>query len=84
MEFNFQRHRVDKIARTELMAELLRVAHVRDLVEFGKREFSELASVSSTSVIREFGSWSKAIDWLRNELAQQGEGSAKKASRLFH
>ena len=83
MEFNFQRHRIDKIARTELMAELLRVANARDLVEFGKREFSELASVSSASVIREFGSWSKAIDWLRSELAQQGKILQKKHRGYF-
>ena len=83
MEFNFQRHRIDKIASTELMAELLRVANARDLVEFGKREFSEFATVSSASVIREFGSWSKAIDWLRSELAQQGKVLQKKHRGYF-
>lgn len=83
MEFTFQRHRIDKIARTKLMAELLRVANARDLVEFGKREFSELASVSAASVIREFGGWSKAIDWLRSELAQQGKVLQKKHRGYF-
>ncbi|MEK7206537.1 MAG: hypothetical protein AAB134_01460, partial [Pseudomonadota bacterium] len=83
MEFQFQRHRIDKISRTELMAELLRVANARDLVEFGKREFSELASVSPASVIREFGSWNKAIDWLRKELTQQGKALQKKHRGYF-
>jgi hypothetical protein len=79
----FQRQLIDKIARAELMAELLRVANARDLVEFGKREFSELASVCAASVIREFGSWSKAIDWLRSELAQQGKALQKKNRGYF-
>lgn len=83
MEFQFQRHRVDKIPRSKLIAELVRVAHALSLVEFGKREFNETASVSSASVIREFGSWNNAIDCLRSELAQEGKTLQKKHRGYF-
>lgn len=72
MEYRFERHRIDKIPRDRLVAELVRVARERDYVTFGKREFDELATVSSNSVMREFGSWVNAIDFLSLELEKLG------------
>ena len=83
MDFLFQRHRIDKLPRTKLIAELVRIALARNLEEFGKREFDQAAEVSSASVIREFGTWSKAIDQLRRELATQGKTLRKKHRGYF-
>jgi hypothetical protein len=73
MNFEFQRHRIDKITRAQLLDELQRVAIARNLEEFGKREFNLSAQVHSSTVRREFGSWANAMECLRQELKLQGK-----------
>jgi 5-methylcytosine-specific restriction endonuclease McrA len=83
MDFKYQRNRIDKLPHSKLVAELVRVALAHGLEEFGKREFDETARVSSSSVVREFGTWSKAIEHLRQELTQQGKTLRKKHRGYF-
>jgi HNH endonuclease/Homing endonuclease associated repeat len=83
MEYTLERHRTDKLPRTTLVAELLRVAELCQFVEFGKREFDAFAVVSAQSVIREFGAWSSAIAHLRNQLAEKGKSLQKKRRGYF-
>ena len=83
MNLQFHRHRIDKLPRSKMMAELVRVALARNLEAFGKREFDELATLSSASVIREFGTWAEAIEQLRRELVVQGKALRPKHRGYF-
>jgi hypothetical protein len=48
------------------------VAELRGFVEFGKREFDDIAPISSSTAVRAFGTWSKAMEALRGTLRQRG------------
>src|SRR5712692_5946184 len=72
MTFQFERARIDKIPRKALLAELERVAEHQDFVEFGKRDFDKEARVGSSTVVRTFGAWSKAMEVLRGRLRRRG------------
>jgi hypothetical protein len=72
MAFQFERTRIDKIPTETVLAELERVAELRGFVAFGKREFSEAATLSSSTVVRTFGSWSNALETLRTALRKRG------------
>ena len=72
MEFQFERTRIDKIPIETVLAQLARVAELRGFVEFGKREFDDIAPISSSTAVRAFGTWSKAMEALRDTLRQRG------------
>ena len=71
MEFQFDRHRIDKIPRSEIISELGKAAEHFQYTEFTKREFNEISSISASTVQREFGSWSRAIAAIRENLAKK-------------
>ena len=68
MEYKFKRTRIDKFSREKLINELEKTAKHFDYIEFGKRDFAQVANMSAGPVIKEFGSWSGAIDFLREHL----------------
>ena len=72
MAFEFKRTRIDKIPREALLAELERVAEHQEFVEFGERDFDREARVGSSTVVRTFGAWSKAMEALRGRLRRRG------------
>lgn len=72
MTFQFERTRIDKIPREAVLAELERVAEHLGFVEFGKRDFDKEARVGSSTVVRTFGGWPKAMAALRSTLRRRG------------
>jgi HNH endonuclease/Homing endonuclease associated repeat len=74
MHFEFERTRIDKIPMDRVLAELKRVAEARDFIEFGKRDFdaSTATGISASTVVRTYGSWSKAMASLRSALQEHG------------
>lgn len=73
MRLEFERTRIDKIPQDRVLAELKRVAEARDFVEFGKRDFDATATgISASTVVRTYGSWSKAMKSLRSALQENG------------
>lgn len=71
MDFQFQRHRVDRIPKDKIISELENVAKKFEYREFTCKEFSSSASIKHHAVLREFGDWSKAMDFLRAVLSKQ-------------
>lgn len=72
MTFQFKRNRTDKLSREKIISELEIVAEKTNYFEFGKRDFNKLSKISVTSVVREFGSWSNALSFLRVRLNEKG------------
>src|SRR5262245_23037471 len=72
MEFQFECTRIDKIPIETALTQLERVAELRGFVEFGKCEFDATAPISSSTAVRAFGTWSKAMEALRDTLRQRG------------
>jgi 5-methylcytosine-specific restriction endonuclease McrA len=68
MAFEFNRSRIDKLKLDAVLRELERVAELKGFVEFGKREFDKAAGMSSSTVVRTFGTWSKGVAALRARL----------------
>jgi Homing endonuclease associated repeat/HNH endonuclease len=74
MHFELERTRIDKIPQDRVLDELKRVAEAQGYVEFGKRHFdaSNATGISASTVVRTYGSWSKAIASLRLALQEHG------------
>jgi hypothetical protein len=74
MHSDFERTRIDKIPLDRVLTELKRVAEARGYVEFGKRDFdaSTATGISASTVVRTYGSWSKAMISLRSALQEYG------------
>lgn len=70
-DFQFQRHRVDRIPRDKIISEMEHVAKKFDCREFTCKEFSSVASIKHQAVLREFGDWAKAMEFLRTYLANK-------------
>ena len=68
MDYKFQRTRIDKISRDKILLELEKAARAFNYSEFGKRDFNKVASISSSTVKREFDTWRKALQALRDYL----------------
>lgn len=73
MEFQLERTRIDKIPRSKIDAELERASVHFEYIEFTKRQFDEFAEISTNTVVREYGSRSKAISSLRETLKAKGK-----------
>jgi hypothetical protein len=71
--FKFDRHRIDKIHRDRVIAELLKVAEANQYFEFQLKDFEALANISKHPVIATFGSWPAALQELRELLRLQGK-----------
>jgi hypothetical protein len=71
--FRFERHRIDKILRERVIAQLLKVAEATQYHEFRQKDFEALADISRHPVIATFGSWPAALHELREILRLQGK-----------
>ncbi|MHC4454042.1 MAG: homing endonuclease associated repeat-containing protein [Planctomycetota bacterium] len=62
MKFSLDRHRIDKIPRDDMVAELKRVAEVYEFRRFSGWEIDKVSNLCKRSaVINEFSSWDKAL-----------------------
>lgn len=71
-KFEFKRHQISKIPRIKVIAELEKVAKHFNYSDFRQDDFDEIAEVSSCKVYREFGSWEKALEFLKKCLKKKG------------
>lgn len=71
-EFKYQRFRVDKIPKENILNELEKAAKHYDYKVFSWRKFDQIASISHNLVKREYGSWKNGLDALRKHLQQKG------------
>lgn len=72
MEYKFQRQRTDKISREEIIEELKMVAKHFGFKDYKRRDFDKISKISGNTVIREFGTWEKALGFLKSLLQSQG------------
>lgn len=73
MDFKFQRHRLNKMPESKILEELEKAAKHFNYIEFGRRDFGKIASISSSTVIRHYdGSWTKGLKALKKHLQQKG------------
>jgi len=68
MKFKFQRHRIDKLSKENMLGELEKASKIFNYTEFGWRDFNKVADISANPVKKEFGSWKKALECLRAHL----------------
>lgn len=71
-KFKFERSRISKIPREKVIAELEKVAKHFNYYDFKRDDFDKIASISSSKVYKEFGSWEKALEFLKNYLKERG------------
>jgi hypothetical protein len=71
MDFKLTRHRTDKISREKILEELVAVAKKCNLEKFGKRDFNKIGKLTSGTVVREFGTWTNAIEVLSKHLKEK-------------
>jgi hypothetical protein len=71
-EFVFDRFQNTKIPREKILQELERIAKIYDYTEFRGSDFEKHATMSRYAVIRDFGSWKKGIQALRQKLKESG------------
>jgi hypothetical protein len=83
MKFQLERARIDKIPRSKIDAELEKAADHFEFIEFTKRQFDEFAEISAITVVREYGSWSKAISTLRETLKANGKALHARRKAYF-
>ncbi len=70
--FEFGRKQISKIPREKIIEELERVAKHFDYLDFKEDDFSKVSDISYFTVIREFGTWEKAIQFLDDYLKKKG------------
>lgn len=62
-QFTFERRKISKIPRAEMIKELKWVAEFYNFVRFTRHDFDKVArTCKGSAVLAEFGSWQKAID----------------------
>lgn len=73
MDFKFQRKQINEFSDEKIMSELENAAKYFNYIEFGRRDFDKVATISSTTVRNHFdGSWIKALEALKKSLQQKG------------
>jgi hypothetical protein len=72
MDYKFQRKRLNEISETKILDELEKAAKHFNYIEFGYREFSEVADVSGGLVKKRYGGWKKGLEALRKRLQKKG------------
>ncbi|KKS43945.1 MAG: hypothetical protein UV05_C0016G0008 [candidate division CPR1 bacterium GW2011_GWA2_42_17] len=72
MDYKFQRKRLNEISETKILDELEKAAKHFNYIEFGYREFSEVADVSGGLVKKRYGGWKKGLEALRKRLQEKG------------
>ncbi len=71
-KFEFDRHPISKIPREKVIAELEKVAKHFNYKDFKQDDFDRIANISYYKVYREFGSWGKALEFLKEYLKRKG------------
>jgi HNH endonuclease len=72
LSFIFERPRIDKLSRSELLSELEFVAARLGFNKFGKRDFRQFGKYSVDPILSEFGSWTLAMAELAARLGSRG------------
>jgi len=72
MKFEFKRHQISKIPLKKIIGELEKVANHFNYKDFKQNDFNKLADISYFTVNREFGSWEKAMQFLKEHLEKKG------------
>jgi len=72
MDYNLKRKRLDAYTKEQILVELEKAAKQFNYIEFGWREFNQIADISASSIKKHFGSWKKGLDALQNYLQQKG------------
>jgi hypothetical protein len=83
MDYKFKRFRIDKMPREKVIEELERAAKFFNYTEFGWRDFNEVANISRTPVIKEFGTWNNAMKYLKKHLQTEGIELKKRKKFLY-
>lgn len=72
MDFKFQRRRLNEMPEAKILEELEKAAKYFNYIEFGRRDFDKIATISSSTVRKHFdGSWTKGLDALKKCLQQK-------------
>ena len=73
MDFNFQRKQINEMPESKILEELEKAAKHFNYIEFGRRDFDKIASISSSTVRKHYdGSWTKGLEALKKHLQQKG------------
>ncbi|KKU76575.1 MAG: HNH endonuclease domain protein [Parcubacteria group bacterium GW2011_GWA2_47_64] len=81
MDYEFQRHRSDKIPREKVLEELEKVARNFNYREFSSDEFNDVSKISPGTVKNTFGSWHKALTALKDKLREKDLDLSPRKSR---
>ncbi len=71
-KFEFGRHQISKITRKQIIEELEKVAKHFNYTDFKQDDFNKIADISYFTVYREFGSWEKTMQFLKEHLKEKG------------
>jgi 5-methylcytosine-specific restriction endonuclease McrA len=71
-KFELGRHQISKISREKVIADLEKVAKHFNYKDFRQDDFDKIADISYYKVYREFGSWEKALEFLKEYLKRKG------------
>ena len=72
MDFNFQRHRIDKFSESKIMDELEKAAIHFNFFEFSKRDFTKFSGMSASTIQNHYGSWKNGLVALKTNLQKKG------------
>jgi len=71
-KFEFGRHKISKIPREKVIAELEKVTKHFNYTDFKQDDFDKIADISYYKAYREFGSWGKVMEFLADHFKNQG------------
>ncbi|MCL4366703.1 HNH endonuclease [Patescibacteria group bacterium] len=71
-KFELRKYQGSKIKRDRIISELETVARNNNYTDFRQDDFDKVASISSYTVYREFGSWQNAMNFLVKHLHSKG------------
>lgn len=71
-KFEFKRRQTSKIPRGKILEELEKVARAFNYTDFTQDQFNEIANIHHYTAIREFGSWEKTLEFLKDKLKEKG------------
>lgn len=83
VKYVLDRKRIDKIPHAAIVAELEKVARLSGYRVFRKIDFDKRSSISSMTVVRDFGSWLKAMQFLESHLRKSGLALLPRSKRYF-
>lgn len=72
MGFEFKRSQKSKIPRDRIIHELEEFARDNNYKDFKQDDFNKVANISYFTINREFGSWEKAMLFLKKHLKNKG------------